>query len=305
MKQIYTLLALAAASLSFAQETISFETTEGFQLGTVNTQNGWEVTGIDEGGFIENQVISDEEASEGAFSLKNAYEEDFDSQIFPIIGATKTFDAPLDRTSYTVSFDILATELESSNFEFNLYGVDEEEYYKSIAGFTLDYTGIIAVTSDEDYGLEETQITWEDNEWINFKIVATAETISYYKNDVLIVTIENFAQIDAAGMTFLHDNWGGDAYYDNIVITSENLSTTPFDKNSVVVYPNPAKDVVSLTLPNNTEVTEVLVYNVTGQEVLRTNQTQNINVSDLANGAYFLKAVTTNGATLTKKIIKN
>lgn len=304
MKKIYTLLAVIASSFTFAQQTISFETSEGFQLGTLNDQNGWSVTGIEEGGFIENQVITNEQASEGTYSFKNAYEAAFDSQIFPIIGATKAFDTPLSNPVYTVSFDIMATELEASNFEFNLYGV-EDETFKSLPGITLDYTGEIFVTNDGDYGLQPTQYTWEANEWINFRIEATAETISYYKNDVLMVTIENFLLIDMVGFTFLHDNYGGDAYYDNIVITSEDLSTTPFDKNSIAVYPNPAKDIVSLTLPNNTEVEEVVVYNVTGQEVLRTNQTQSINVSGLATGAYFLKATTTNGAILTKKIIKN
>ena len=304
MKQFYTFLAIAATSVTFAQQTISFEGSEGFQLATVNDQNGWSVTGIEEGGFIENQVISNEEASQGTYSLKNAQEDDFESQAFPIIGATKSFETPLTSATYTVSFDVFATELDASNFEFNLYGV-EDEIFKSLPGITLDYTGDIYITSDGDYGLDPTQYTWEANEWINFRIEATAETISYYKNDVLMVTIENFLAIDVVGFTLLHDNYGGDAYYDTIVITSEDLSTTPFDKNSIAVYPNPAKDLVSLTLPNNTEVSEVVVYNVTGQEVLRTNQTQNINVSDFANGAYFLKATTTSGATLTKKIIKN
>ena len=305
MKKIYTLLAVIASSFTFAQQTISFETSEGFQLGTINTQNGWEVTGIEEGGFIENQVISNEQASVGTFSLKNAYEADFSFQSFPIIGVSKEFDVPLDHTNFSISYDVFATELDASNFEFTLYGLDEEQIFKSLAGFTLDYTGEIYVTTDEDFGLDVTDATWTENVWINFRIDVTDTTINYYVNDELVSTLDNFAQIDITGITILHDNFGGDAYYDNIVITSEDLSTNPFSENNIAVYPNPAKDVVSLTLPNNTEVEEVVVYNVTGQEVLRTNQTQNINISGLTTGTYFLKATTTNGASLTKKIIKN
>lgn len=306
MKQFYTLLAVVASSFAFAQQTISFEASEGYTIGDINTQNGWSVTETNtEEGFLLNQVVTDEEFSDGAYSVKNAFESDFDSQIFPIIGLSKTFDTPLDHTALTVSFDVKATELDASNFELTLFAVNDEDFYVSLGGVTLDYTGEIFVVEDADYGLISAETDWSDNEWISIKIEITADEIKYYVNDELTNTIDNYAQLDIEGMTILHDNWGGDAYYDNFVITSGDLSTNPFEKNNVTVYPNPAKDVVSLTLPNNTEVEEVVVYNVTGQEVLRTNQTQNINVSEWATGTYFLKATTKNGASLTKKIIKN
>ena len=304
MKKIYIMLMALTSALTFAQQTISFEATEGFQLGTLNGQNGWEVTeGTD--GFITNQVITNEHASNGTYSFKNSYEPSFDFQWFPIFGASKTFEAPLDHTNLTVSYDVKATALNGSDFEFVLYSIDANDEFVPVAGVGIENRGFIYLIKDADYDFDYAEAEWTPNEWVNIKIEVSATEIKYYVDNVLQNTIANFTQLDVLGVNMLHNNYGNDAYYDNLVITNSNLGTTPFDKNTIAVYPNPAKDVVSLTLQNNTEVKEVVLYNLTGQEMLRTNQTQNINVSDLANGAYFLKATTTNGTSLTKKIIKN
>ena len=39
MKKIYILLATIVSTTAFAQQTISFENSEGFQLGTLHNQN--------------------------------------------------------------------------------------------------------------------------------------------------------------------------------------------------------------------------------------------------------------------------
>ena len=292
------------SSLTFAQQTISFETTEGFQLGTLNTQNGWEVTeGTD--GFITNQVITNEHASNGTYSFKNGDEPGFDFQWFPIFGASKTFETPLDHTNLTVSYDVKATALNGSDFEFVLYSIDANDEFVPVAGVGIENRGFIYLIKDADYDFDYAEAEWTPNEWVNIKIEVSATEIKYYVDNVLQSTIANFTQLDVLGVNMLHNNYGNDAYYDNLVITNSDLGTTPFGQNSLAVYPNPAKDVVSLALPINTEVKEVVVYNVTGQEVLRTNQTENISISELATGTYFLKATTTNGASFTKKILKN
>lgn len=304
MKKIYIMLMALTSSLTFAQQTISFETTEGFQLGTLNTQNGWEVTeGTD--GFITNQVITNEHASNGTYSFKNGDEPGFDFQWFPIFGASKTFETPLDHTNLTVSYDVKATALNGSDFEFVLYSIDANDEFVPVAGVGIENRGFIYLIKNADYDFDYAEAEWTPNEWVNIKIEISATEIKYYVDNVLQSTIANFTQLDVLGVNMLHNNYGNDAYYDNLVITNSDLGTTPFGQNSLAVYPNPAKDVVSLALPINTEVKEVVVYNVTGQEVLRTNQTENISISELATGTYFLKATTTNGASLTKKILKN
>lgn len=58
-------------------------------------------------------------------------------------------------------------------------------------------------------------------------------------------------------------------------------------------------------IPPGLEISEVNIFNITGQKVLQTNRTQNIDISQLAVSSYFLKANDTVGATFIRKIIKN
>ncbi len=306
MKKIYTLLFALASSLTFAQQTISFEASEGFQLGTLNEQNGWEVTeGSD--GFITNQVISNEQASQGSFSFKNAFEPSFGEQFFPIFGAVKSFDTPQDYSNFTISYDILVTGTLGSDFEFTLFAIDENEEFTPVAGVGIENRGIVYVIKNESYGFDYAEgITWTPNEWTNVKIEVTTTEIKYYINNVLTNTIANFSQLNISGFNMLHNNYGADAYYDNFVITTTSMGTQPVANNSTLfVYPNPVKDNLSITMPANRELLEAGIYNLTGQKVLQFNSNENINVTTLSAGTYFLKVTDTNGAIYTKKIVKS
>jgi len=303
MKKIYVLLLTFASTLTFAQQTISFETAEGYSAGTLHQQNGWEVTeGSD--GFITNQVVTNEKASEGIYSFKNAFEPTFDFQFFPIFGASKVFEIPANYQNFTFSYDVLATEKLGSDFEFTLFAVNANDEYVPVAGVGIENRGFIYLIKDENYGFDYATSEWTPNTWVNIKIEVTQDEIKYYINNTLENTIANYTHLNVAGFNMLHNNYGADAYYDNFVITTESLNAKSFDAAAVSVYPNPAKHVLSLKLPAQAAVSDVVFYNLSGQIVLRTNQSQNIDVSALANGSYFVKATTTDGTVFAKKIIK-
>lgn len=86
----------------------------------------------------------------------------------------------------------------------------------------------------------------------------------------------------------------------NYVSANSSLIMSKF-----VVYPNPANDQLTLIL-NETELKNIVslsVYNVQGQEVqqiLRNDFKQNMEVSKLAKGVYFLKLTTTSNTYETK-----
>ena len=73
-------------------------------------------------------------------------------------------------------------------------------------------------------------------------------------------------------------------------------------KNNLKVFPNPVGDVVNLT--SNKEVKSVTIYDLTGKKVKSTNDTKQINVSNLAKGTYILQAYYGNGGVENTKIIK-
>lgn len=304
MKKNYLLFLTFMSSIAFAQQSISFETSEGFQLGTIHQQNGWEVTeGSD--GFLLNQVVTNEKASQGSFSFKNAHESSFNEQWLPIFGAVKIFDTPADYKNFTISYDVLVNQNLGADFEFVLFSVNEFDEFVPVAGVGIENRGMIYVTKDVNYGFQYAEATWSVNQWVNVKIEVRETEIKYYIDNVLDTTIANYTELPIYGFNMLHNNYGGDAYYDNFVITTENLNVKPFESEKLAVYPNPVKNSFSFKLPANKTVSGVSIFNLTGQKVLETSQTQNIDMSDLSAGTYFVKATSNDGVVLTEKVIKN
>ena len=55
---------------------------------------------------------------------------------------------------------------------------------------------------------------------------------------------------------------------------------------------------------NTLQVNEVSIWNVTGQRLLTSKNTDVIDVSSFSSGVYILKITTNNGTVITKKVIK-
>ena len=78
-------------------------------------------------------------------------------------------------------------------------------------------------------------------------------------------------------------------------------------KNNVKIYPNPANNLVSLSLKNKQSIQQVQLFNVVGKLVFNKNNTLeklNIDVSNFSKGIYFLR-IKTNNKFITKKLIIN
>jgi subtilisin family serine protease len=87
---------------------------------------------------------------------------------------------------------------------------------------------------------------------------------------------------------------------------ANGLSVEAFSKNDFVVYPNPTSDSISVTLPNESNVKIIAIYNVLGQKVLEKNITipsATISLKYLDKGIYFYK-IESNGFSKSGKIIK-
>ena len=88
-----------------------------------------------------------------------------------------------------------------------------------------------------------------------------------------------------------------------------NVTTTGIENwldNSVTLYPNPAKEYVDIRVDGDLNVTMMEVYDVYGKLINTVNVVENptrINVSNLANGMYFVR-VTTEAGMVTKTFVK-
>ncbi|WP_417238429.1 T9SS type A sorting domain-containing protein [Bizionia sp.] len=91
-----------------------------------------------------------------------------------------------------------------------------------------------------------------------------------------------------------------------IMLECETMTTDEFDSpNAFTYYPNPVSNVLNVKAQNN--ISNVAVYNMLGQEVLRTapnTVASEVDMSNLQTGAYFVK-VTIGNATKTIRVIKN
>jgi hypothetical protein len=98
----------------------------------------------------------------------------------------------------------------------------------------------------------------------------------------------------------------GTVYIDNLYfsLTNPALGTESFQASKVRMYPNPAKN--SVTIDANGSIERVAVYSILGQEVLSKSPKSNsttLQTSSLQRGTYIVRS-TVDGKTSTSKLVK-
>lgn len=128
----------------------------------------------------------------------------------------------------------------------------------------------------------------------------TQTTYYYYDNDAdnLAYRYNNAHLVSA----FLGIDQTTETYERNTAIT---LSRNTIDATSFQLYPNPAKDFITITSEDNQVIKNVTIVDVQGRNVFTSNvETGRISVSNLQQGMYFMTLETESGAITTKKFMK-
>ena len=85
----------------------------------------------------------------------------------------------------------------------------------------------------------------------------------------------------------------------------ENLSVAAKEFSSKIqLYPNPTEHVMYIENNSSERIDQVGVYSITGQQILVKNKVQQINLSSLNTGIYFVKMTTESGNSFTQKVVK-
>lgn len=303
MKKIYFIALGFASLICAAQQTISFESSENFTIGNAHNQNGWEVTLDADNQPIQNQEISSEFASNGTQSLKIAVDENEDFGWFPIFGAAKPLTPALNYNNLNLEFDVYINELGGSTFEFGSYGIVAEEFVPVFV-YSFNYTGNLELVKSVDYDYENANFTWEANKWYQLKVEIRENNIKYYIDGNLISTGTNFTKTNIEGLNFVHDNFGGAAYIDNIRINNINLATQSVANKKLTFYPNPVKDQLHVSIPQGEKISAVEIYNPLGQMVLKFADQKELSLNSLKAGIYIVKVLTDSNSVYSTKIIK-
>lgn len=308
MKKTLLFPLLIASSMFFGQQLISFESSEGFNLGAVNTQQSWQSNS-------QNQVISNEVAVDGTNSLKITKDPALPvstQQQQVLLGGFYALNDSPSATDFTISFDVRATEQSQTSSEFVFAtqsnpvvpgGQTALVYYIS-----MSFNGSFRVADFNTQGqlaLVSTDITWTPNTWYRIKVIGDANGISYYVNDTLAYTTPHLSNLPTQVNTvvFVHDNYSGSAYIDRLAINNEAALGTEevvVNNTEVLVYPNPTSDF--LHIKSNDKVNAVKVYDMTGK-LLLTDSKDVVSVSQLQAGNYIVTVETVKG-THTEKFIK-
>jgi hypothetical protein len=138
---------------------------------------------------------------------------------------------------------------------------------------------------------------WDGNEWCGCGSTFDGQIVSMtHYRDTLYVG-GGFNHIDGDSIAKIARFIGSD-FADTCGSTTVGIKTLKAERKQIVGYPNPARDVIHLMLPQlgNQEV-EIQIYNQVGQLTIRqskylTNQKLELDLSQLSKGMYFGEIVT-------------
>ncbi|MGY0392762.1 T9SS type A sorting domain-containing protein [Bizionia sp. KMM 8389] len=87
-------------------------------------------------------------------------------------------------------------------------------------------------------------------------------------------------------------------------VVGDVLSVDSFSLKNISVSPNPAQDYVNISFPKSISEFTSELYDIAGKVVLKSNNTENLDISKLQSGVYILK-ITTETGSVTKRVIKS
>lgn len=135
-----------------------------------------------------------------------------------------------------------------------------------------------------------------------------AESIFVFNDDVYVAGFYgSYPELNAAvwknGDEILIAT-GGYNMANSVFVTGETVGISNVNNVNLEIYPNPVKDILQIE-NNKLQINKVEIIDLTGKVIYQFNNMKNqINVSDLSQGIYFVKLETDKGI-VTKKFVKN
>jgi len=296
MTKILFSISAVLSTLIFGQQTISFESSEGYNLGSVVGQKEWAVKtdNVPNSNF---KVITGE-ASDGNNSVEvtstNQYTENF----------TFLFKKIPEYNRLSVSADVKLERLDSSDYYLLSLYYNNNGNYSWAGGFNFMWSGKLYADSDvnfKDLG------SWIPGQWYNLRIEidhVAEKTIKYYLNNQLVHTSPLGPKVVRANdLNFEFDNDGSGFIVDNIIVKDiDQMAVSDVSKSQLNIYPNPAFEFINIRTDD--KIKSVKIYSATGNLVKTENDHLSvISIASLPKGNYMVTIETDKGSE-TKKIIK-
>ena len=213
---------------------------------------------------------------------------------------------------YTTLFDFSSSTSGSMSFDVGYVPAYDSDSSKA-------YTDTLAVLYSIDCGATWTQVykKWGSNLATapSFSISSTstvncvAPTSSQWRTDAVNLT----AVVGQPAVMFAFENvsdWGNWIYIDNINISNVSSLGIKSVKNDdgISIYPNPAHTNLYINTTENTSsisVTDILGQTVIADQKMASQQTNSIDISNLADGVYLVKVNSSDNQVKVIRFIKN
>lgn len=312
MKKHLLLGALLLGSLfTVSAQVTSFEASEGFEVGPVSGQEGWNVstgTGVDGNLFTisaadasngtQSLLITGGNGATGNHGLRGAFSPEF------AVGGDMLY----------FSFDIKTSAFSANGSDFYISPQSpSQEMLTSRIVFSYDgQVGVLDTNPTDPTALAIVPIPdfeYEGETWYNVMIVQdnTAETIQYYIDGELLYTGDAFGATNIEQIVILNDNYEGFAYIDNMSVTNVLSRNNAVLASQFSVFPNPTTGIINVANADAL-VNNVAIVDINGRTVKTANfagvSEASVNISDLASGVYMM-TISSDKGTTTKKIVKN
>jgi hypothetical protein len=297
MKQLYTLvLAISISFVSFAQNTqIQLELVNP-SIGQPSTGNSWETTSNDNGlnAILNSYTISSYQVLYSEAHSDLFYDQDaINSRYMNVLCENcDTEQLILDLASY-------------SNVVKYAMVNDTDDYLKISNGlsFNLVDDNIGAATGVNAMNIIETNDDGLNQIFSNFNVRGYELVDNPYNGfngnksivcdcdaDLLKLELESYDAVIS------------DVYNVNSIML---LSVDEVTETAVSIYPNPFNNKVRIEI--NQPVENVMLYNILGKQVYKSASIKDLEnfSSTLKSGVYLLKLLTSNGESMTKKLIKS
>lgn len=160
-----------------------------------------------------------------------------------------------------------------------------------------DYTDVLR------YSLIDTMVIALVEDVPEMTVLIIRQQYEYYNH-----SISNLPLFIHTQVTFAEQMEGGVEGVVGIILSYENPATAGISKNelaNVMVYPNPATDVLTIQLPSSIENADIVITDALGRQVHTASiakEENTIQVSDLKQGVYFVK-ITNQDLSTTKTVV--
>ena len=228
----------------------------------------------------------------------------------------RVIDAENWQTSLTgILFDLTA----DTEYEFKAFAktIENDTYYGEILTFKTFETEIVAPTV---ITIDATDVTI-NSAVLHKTVIAGDKQIETEGFKYSVEGEENWETVDSDGI--LSDLEEGTVYEFKAFATTEDdiyygeiltfkTQTTDIDvifDGNIALYPNPAKQIATLQIDGLNAAAQVVITDLTGKTVdvynLNASETQlKINVSNIADGTYFVKVISDKAIPVQKLVVK-